>query len=146
MAQNLIQVASAGLVWRRRILLVKRGKQPSKGLYAFPGGRIEPHETPEDAVRREILEETRITAGPLTFLETLHLGKAAGDPGSARYRLHVFFGAHDGGTPVAGDDADDAGWFSLEEVEALPMTGSSLRIARSLLSDDTVASPPITQT
>ena len=133
MAQNLIHVASAGLVWQRRILLVKRGKEPSKGLYAFPGGRIEPQETPEDAVRREILEETGITAGALTFLETLHLGRADGDPGSSQFRLHVFFGPHDGGTPVAGDDADDAGWFSREEMEALPMTGSSLRIARTLL-------------
>ena len=135
MARKVIEVASAGLVWRDRILLIKRGKEPSKGLYAFPGGRLEAEETAEDAVRREVMEETGIVAGPLERLETLHLGEADNDPASSACRLRVFQGTHEGGNPVAGDDAEDAGWFTLDEVEALPMTKSSLRLARKLLGD-----------
>lgn len=129
-----IDVASAGLIWRDRILLVKRGQDPSKGLYAFPGGRLEPGESAEDAARREVGEETGLTCGPLDHLETIDLGGDV-EPGKNAYRLHVFHGAHQGGDPVASDDADDAGWFSLREMETMQMTESSLRLARKLLAD-----------
>lgn len=135
MTKSLIDVASAGLVCENRILLIKRGNEPSKGLYAFPGGRIEPGETPESAARREVLEETGILAGKLQFLEKFNLGEADADPDSTPFRLHVFCGLHPGGIPINGDDADDAGWFTLQEVEALPMTKSSLHFARQLLGD-----------
>lgn len=127
---HLIEVASAGLVWQNRILLVRRGNEPSKGLYAFPGGRIEPGETAEQAARREVTEETGLTAGRLCHQETLELRSGP----STGYRLYVFFGALDGGIPVAGDDATSAGWYSLQEISVMPMTESSLRIARDLLA------------
>lgn len=130
-----IEVASAGLIWRDRILLVKRGKEPSKGLFAFPGGRIEPGETAEAAARREIAEETGLISGPLDHLETIELGGDGSDPGAKVYRLHVFRGIHPGGQPVANDDAEEAGWFSWSEIETMPMTDSSLRLSRRLLSD-----------
>lgn len=132
---NPIDVASAGLVWRNRILLIKRGKPPSQGLYAFPGGRVEPGEPPIDAARREVLEETGLTAHDLAPLAILDLGAADGDPASAAFRLHVFQGNHPGGDPVPSDDAEDAGWFTLDEVERLPITRSSLTLARQLLGE-----------
>ena len=122
-----------GLISQNRILLVKRGKDPSKGLYAFPGGRVEPGESPKQAACREIEEETGLVAGNIEFMETLDLGKADNDPAASAYRLHVFYGIHPGGKPVAADDADEAGWFTLDEVEALPVTPSSLRLAQQLL-------------
>jgi ADP-ribose pyrophosphatase YjhB (NUDIX family) len=88
----------------------------------------------EAAARREVLEETGLVAGPLEHLETI---APEDDRGKAnpRYRLHVFFGLHGGGEPVAGDDADHAGWYTLADIAALPMTSSSLRLARRLLGE-----------
>src|SRR3989304_4831608 len=42
------------------VLLVKRGREPSKGLWSVPGGLIELGETLEDAAQREVREETGI--------------------------------------------------------------------------------------
>src|SRR6187551_3104500 len=41
-----------------RVLLVERGKDPGKGLWTVPGGRLEPRETLAQAVAREVREET----------------------------------------------------------------------------------------
>ena len=46
-----------GVVW------IERGKPPSLGRWALPGGRIEPGEQPGDAARREVLEETELAVG-----------------------------------------------------------------------------------
>src|SRR5258708_25636471 len=50
-----------------RLLLIKRGHEPDAGLWTIPGGRIEPGETDQQAVAREILEETglRVACGRL---------------------------------------------------------------------------------
>ena len=104
-----------------------------QGTLCLSRRAIEPGETPEVAVRREVFEETGLAAGHLEPLETLNPGRAVDRPGSSAYRLHVFWGSLSGGDPVAGDDADKAGWFTLDETEALPMTKSSLRLARKLL-------------
>jgi 8-oxo-dGTP diphosphatase len=48
-----------------RLLLIQRGHAPHAGLWSLPGGRVEPGETAEEAVEREVLEETglRVRAG-----------------------------------------------------------------------------------
>jgi bifunctional NMN adenylyltransferase/nudix hydrolase len=43
-----------------RVLLVRRGKRPGKGLWALPGGFLEPDEQPESGARRELAKETRL--------------------------------------------------------------------------------------
>lgn len=41
-----------------RVLLDKRAHEPGKGLWALPGGYLEPKESPEEGVERELAEET----------------------------------------------------------------------------------------
>src|SRR4029077_7931167 len=47
-----------------RLLLIKRGHEPGKGLWSIPGGRVEPGETDEQAVIREVREETGLVVQP----------------------------------------------------------------------------------
>jgi 8-oxo-dGTP diphosphatase len=114
-----------------RLLLVRRGREPSAGLYAFPGGRMEPGETDEQAVARELAEETGLAAGAVHFLREYLLEPSA--PGVPGFRLRVFGGDWQGGEPVAMDDADHAGWFTLSNMRALPIIPSVLEMAEEIL-------------
>jgi ADP-ribose pyrophosphatase YjhB (NUDIX family) len=126
-----VPAVSIALVDGARVLLVRRGRAPAKGLYAFPGGRVEPGETLEEAVRRELREETGLEAGDVSLVETLAIEREGGGPA---FELSVFRGAFVGGSPVAGDDADAAGWFALGEMEGLAVIPSVLTVARTLLA------------
>jgi 8-oxo-dGTP diphosphatase len=105
-----------------RLLLVKRGQEPAKGRWSVPGGRVEAGESDVDATAREVLEETgvRVSVGRLA-------GTVERDaPGGGVYLINDYVceayveSGSDGPDAVhAGDDADDAGWFTPDEVRAL---------------------------
>lgn len=131
MSVQAILAVSAAVVKDGKFLLVRRGREPARGLYAFPGGRVEMGETPEQAVRRELMEETSIEAGPLKFFRELEMADAA-DSSRILFRLRVFHGPYATGDVVAGDDADAAGWFTTQAMHALPMTATTLAIAEEI--------------
>ena len=56
--QNPKPTATLICVNKDKILLVKRAFEPAKGEWSLPGGFIELGETPEDAAKRELVEET----------------------------------------------------------------------------------------
>ena len=60
-----IRVVAAIIRDRGRIFATQRGYGPYKDGWEFPGGKIEPGETPEEALKREIREEldTEIEVG-----------------------------------------------------------------------------------
>lgn len=126
-----IEAASAALVWEGRVLMVRRAREPGRGLLAFPGGRLQPGETPEAAARREVFEETGLVPEELVRLSMIDPL-----PPDNLFRLHIFAGAHSGGTPVASDDAEHAAWYRLEDLACLAVTATSLELARLLLQED----------
>lgn len=130
MEERIILAVSAAIMKDDRFLLVRRGREPSRGLFAFPGGRVVPGETLEEAVRRELMEETSLTAGSFSFFREITLGDPAVD--AVAYRLSIFRGSYVGGEAVAGDDADRVGWYLPQEMRFLPMTPSTLAIAEEI--------------
>ena len=130
---RLIRAVSAACVRDGKVLLVLRGREPAMGLYAFPGGRVEPGETLEQALVRELREETGLEAISYAPFRTVELGRT--EPGPAVYLLTVFLISEVSGTLLAGDDAAAAGWFPLAEAEELPITQSTLVVVRELLRD-----------
>lgn len=99
-----------------RILLIRRGNPPAQGQWSLPGGRVEPGEAWQDAVLRELQEETGLSARVLRLV-----GEVRRDaPDGSVYVIHDYLLAVDGApAPHAGDDALDAGWFSVDEVAEL---------------------------
>ncbi|WP_175439618.1 NUDIX hydrolase [Alteromonas lipolytica] len=67
--RNVAAAVGAVLVYNQSVLLLKRGKAPSAGEWDLPGGFVNPNESAEQALRREMLEETGITlTTPLRYL------------------------------------------------------------------------------
>jgi 8-oxo-dGTP diphosphatase len=122
-----IEAVSIALYDGEAFLLVKRARAPARGFYAFPGGKVEPGETPENAVRRELFEETGLSADRLRPVDTLRL-----DAGDRTYLLSVYCGSGTSGTLVAGDDASELGWYRLDAMAKMPVTQSTLEIARRI--------------
>ena len=103
-----------------RLLLVRRANEPGRGLWSVPGGRVEPGETPAEAVVREVAEETGL-AGAVTGLAGV-VERAA--PGGGVYVIEDHTArllAEDEPTRLrAGDDALAAAWFAIDELDEVP--------------------------
>jgi 8-oxo-dGTP diphosphatase len=100
-----------------KILLIKRGHEPFKGMWATPGGFIEMNETCEEAARRELEEETGLKN---VKLEQFHVFSAINRDPRERIITIAHFAIIDNikDRPVNGsDDAEEAAWFN---VSALP--------------------------
>jgi len=97
-----------------KVLLVKRKKEPFKGMWALPGGFVGIDEELEDAVARELAEETGIVGVELEQMRTF--GKVGRDPRGRQITV-VYMGLMQRKQrPRAGDDAGEAKWFDIEKL------------------------------
>jgi len=97
-----------------KVLLVKRAFPPAMGKLCLPGGFMDLCETPEECARRELHEETGLTADKMEL--------AGADRDSTDYggvALYVFRATGLHGTPVAGDDASEVLWLAPGEIPPL---------------------------
>ncbi len=110
-----------------RLLLVRRGNEPGRGLWSVPGGRVEAGESVAAAVEREVREETGLTVragaevgrvripGAGVVYAVVDLSCTLLDPAAA---------------PVAGDDADAVTFADAADLERLPCTPRLLETLR----------------
>jgi ADP-ribose pyrophosphatase YjhB (NUDIX family) len=114
----------AGLVFHEgKVLLVRRGNEPSKGRWGIPGGVVELGERVEDAVIREVVEETSIQVKPVKLLEVFSSIRRD-DDGSVKYHyvLVELLCEYIKGDIEASTDVSEVGWFSLKELYTLNMS------------------------
>ncbi|CAM00384.1 ADP-ribose pyrophosphatase YjhB (NUDIX family) [Saccharopolyspora erythraea NRRL 2338] len=88
-----------------RLLLVKRAREPGRGKWSLPGGKVEPGETDQMAVHREVLEETglSVTVGDL-------VGRVLRPAPNGTFEILDYSCWSSGSSLSAGDDAADARW------------------------------------
>lgn len=101
---------------RGELLLAKRGVEPYKGYWALPGGFVEIDESPEEAGRRELEEETGLRGEPGRMLG-IHLQK------SLVYGYVLVIGVEyivEEEEPRAGDDVDEARFYSRDSLPEIP--------------------------
>lgn len=125
--------ARAITIYEGRVLLVKRGSEPSRGLWAIPGGTLKLGETLQECAAREFLEETDIT---------IKVGDCAyvfdqierDDDGKIKFHFVVidFAAEYISGEPKGADDAEDARWLKPEELSNLPVAKYTLAALRSI--------------
>jgi ADP-ribose pyrophosphatase YjhB (NUDIX family) len=114
-----------------RILVVQRGRGAYAGSWALPGGRQRRGETMQEAVRREVREETGLV---VEVGDPVWIGDIIdpADPPSYHYTVVDFTVFAIGGELEAGDDASDAKWVDLDEVRDLPLTPTMFELLTEL--------------
>jgi 8-oxo-dGTP diphosphatase len=117
-----------------KLLLVKRGRAPGRGLWAVPGGKVGYGETMAATARREVKEETGLDIEPGAVVWAGD-SFGPGDPPQWHYCLVDFRGEVTGGELRAGDDAAEVRWVDLDEVDRLPLTPTMYGLVEILKAD-----------
>ncbi len=113
------------------VLLVRRAKAPSEGLWAIPGGSVELGETLIEAAERELLEETgvRVRAGEFCYAFDA-VQRDSGGRVQYHYVVVDLRAEYLSGEPRPGDDVLEARWVRPEELDALAVSERTLDLLR----------------
>jgi mutator protein MutT len=111
-----------------RVLLIRRGKEPLRGRWMIPGGTVEAGETLEEALVREIEEETGLVVKPrevLTVVDRIHR-----DNGRLQYHFVIidYLCDYVSGAPQAASDAEAVAFVSRAELDAYDLPDKALEV------------------
>ncbi|HEV7227962.1 NUDIX hydrolase [Brevundimonas sp.] len=122
-------VPAVGVICFRgdEVLLIRRGKAPRLGQWSIPGGRVEPGERLVETALRELREETGVDAELLGLIDVVD----GVWPEHGRHYVLIDYAARwTSGEPVAGDDAAEAAFVTIEEACARVDWGETRRVIR----------------
>lgn len=110
----MILTASAAILDKGKVLLVRRNDDALlfPGNWAFPGGRAEENETPEQTVIREVREETNLVFTPLEIFMTGRFENRT---------MNRFLGHWSGKIVLQEEELSDFGWFTYDECMRLSL-------------------------
>jgi ADP-ribose pyrophosphatase YjhB (NUDIX family) len=115
----------AVIVHEGKIVLIKRGNEPSKGKWSIPGGLVELGESLEQTVIRETKEETGLDVETPSLMDAVS-NVDLDEMGKVKYHYVIIdFLVHvKNGTAQASSDAEELHWVPLDEVEDYNLTAS----------------------
>lgn len=133
--------------WRGdEVLLAKRGKAPSLGLWSLPGGHVELGERLADAALRELAEETAVVAEIEGLSTTLDIIRQDDRGAVAKhYVIAVFRARWLSGEAVAGDDAAAVQWRRIDALSDLEMTTGTADLLATMMAGVQPHVPVMTQ-
>jgi 8-oxo-dGTP diphosphatase len=108
-------VAVGAVIWRgpEQLLLVRRGRPPREHEWSIPGGRMEAGETLQEALVREVGEETGLVVQFAGLIDVVDFIEREVSGSLAAHYVLIDFSAHwEAGEARAGSDAAECGWFS----------------------------------
>jgi 8-oxo-dGTP diphosphatase len=125
------------IVDRGRTVLIRRGTEPLLGEWSIPGGTIEIGETIEEAVRRELREETGLEVRVLELIELFDRiypqdGATAQDKKRPRYHYVIadYLCELVGGEPRAGSDVTDLAFAREEDLRKFHLTEKATSVVK----------------
>ena len=117
-------VGVAGIIFRgQEVVLIRRGQEPAVGEWSLPGGAVEVGETPEEALRREVQEETGLEIDILGL--TAVVNRIVRDQAGAvqfHYVLLDFLCCATAGVPRAGSDSTNLALVPFVELATWPLS------------------------
>ena len=116
-----------------KVLLIRRGVAPGRGLWAVPGGSLELGETLQQGAEREILEETGITIRAREPIYAFDFFERDPD-GRIRFHFVIVDLAADyiRGDVKGADDALEARWLAPGDLDRLPVSKNTLKLLQSV--------------
>ncbi len=111
------------------ILLVERGNEPLKGYWSLPGGAVEAGERLEEAVRREVREETGLEIDAISMFEIFEriIRDNEGRP-EYHYVLIDYICRAADGTAAAASDVSRVAWVAQHELSSYRLTEGTLQV------------------
>lgn len=118
------------LVRDGKVLLIRRGKEPLRGRWVVPGGTVELGETLEEALVREMLEETGLAVAPVEVLTVFdRIQKDAGEV-TYHYVIVDYLCRYEGGEARAGSDAEALAWAAPGDLFAYDLPAKALEVVQ----------------
>jgi 8-oxo-dGTP diphosphatase len=117
------------VIYRNRVLLVRRGNPPLQGEWSIPGGMLEVGETLAEGVRREVAEETGIEVSIGDLIEVFErISRDREGRPKYHYVILDYFCEMLGGEARPGSDVTDVAWVSEADLEQYSLTASAVRV------------------